>query len=212
MSISVTKKQENFSPLKWAALGAATGCVVRDLHPITDAEKKYFEYDKFLLDRKKSVRETVDEEIKILRNTVKLPNLGYDTYEKFVYPPKSLDGRAVASYKARHYLSVLRILLFTEKHQRAVYHSAVLHAVTSDAKIKIVVRVVNIRKLVSDQSFIRYYGRAGAYLADYRDHFPNDRASTQHRAVTFAVIYIEKNVQAYAKIVSYKLELIRFRL
>ena len=93
MSISVTKKQENFSPLKWAALGAATGCVVRDLHPITDAEKKYFEYDKFLLDRKKSVRETVDEEIKILRNTVKLPNLGYDTYEKFVYPPKSKAER-----------------------------------------------------------------------------------------------------------------------
>ena len=93
MSISVTKNQENFSPLKWAALGAAAGCIARDTHPITNAEKTYFEYDKFLIDRKKPVRETVEEEIKILKNTVKLPDLGYDTYVKFVYPPKNKPER-----------------------------------------------------------------------------------------------------------------------
>lgn len=95
MSISVTKNQENFSPLKWAALGATAGCIIRDVHPITEGEKKYYEYDQYVVGRKEAVREMIKAEIPDFKNVLgnKYDQLGYDTYVRYVDPPKSAVDR-----------------------------------------------------------------------------------------------------------------------
>lgn len=95
MSISVTKNQENFSPLKWAAAGAAAGCVVKELHPITEMEKDYYEYNQFELDRKEFTRKIIKAE------TPKFKTLlgdcynqeGYDAFIKYIDPPKPSEQR-----------------------------------------------------------------------------------------------------------------------
>ena len=95
MSISVTKNQENFSPLKWAALGAVAGCVVKDMHPVTEAEKDYYEYDKYVVNRKDTVRRMIKSEIPEFKNILgnKFNQEGYDAFIKLVEPPKSAPDR-----------------------------------------------------------------------------------------------------------------------
>ncbi len=93
MSISVTKKQENFSPLKWAAVGAAAGCIVKDVHPITQSERDFYEYDEAA--RKKAVRSMVDAEIAEFKNILgnKFNKEGHDAYVSYIKPPKSKEAR-----------------------------------------------------------------------------------------------------------------------
>ena len=95
MSISVTKNQENFSPLKWAAVGAAAGCIVKDLHPVTKMEKDYYEYDEFIGNRKNAVRSMVYEEIAQFKNILgdKFNQQGHDAYVAYIQPPKSKAAR-----------------------------------------------------------------------------------------------------------------------
>jgi len=98
MSLSVTKNQQqnNFNPLKWAAVGAAAGYVAKDLLPLTKTEKEHYQFDEFLMDRKSSVRKAVDQEVETIREIIKhgTNDIGYDTYVKFVDPPKDAAGRA----------------------------------------------------------------------------------------------------------------------
>lgn len=95
MSISVTKNQENFSPLKWAALGAVAGCVIKDLHPVTKPEKEYYEYDEFLGNRKTAVRSMVYKEIEQFKTILgnKFNQEGHDAYVSYIKPPKSKEAR-----------------------------------------------------------------------------------------------------------------------
>lgn len=91
MSISVTKNQENFSPLKWAGIGAVAGCVVKEMHPITESEKKYYDYDKYVVRRKAATREMIEQEIPNFKSILgnKFNQEGYDAYIKLIDPPKA---------------------------------------------------------------------------------------------------------------------------
>jgi len=59
-------------------------------------------------------------------------------------------------------------LVLSEKHERAVYHTYVLHTVALDSQVKILVSVLNVGVLVAEDALVGDYGRACAYLADYR--------------------------------------------
>ncbi|MBQ2871716.1 hypothetical protein IJE86_08445 [bacterium] len=96
MSISVTKNQENFNPLKWAAYGATAGYIAKDLVPVTNAEKEHYQFEQFITDRKTSVRSAVDKELAAVKDVIKkgTTDAGYDTYVKFIEPPKTAEERA----------------------------------------------------------------------------------------------------------------------
>lgn len=96
MSISVTKNQENFNPFKWAACGAAAGWIVKDALPVTEFEREHYQYDQFKLDRKASVRSAVDKELIAIREVIAkgTDDAGYDTYVRFIDPPKTAEERS----------------------------------------------------------------------------------------------------------------------
>ncbi len=97
MSVSVTKiqQQNNFNPTRWAIAGALGGYIAKDLLPITKAEKEHYQFDEFVIDRKRSVREAVAEELEAIRKIVAngTQDKGYDAYLKYVSIGKNNEAR-----------------------------------------------------------------------------------------------------------------------
>lgn len=98
MSICVTKNQQqnNFNPLKWAVAGAAAGYIAKDLMPLTKAEKEYYQFNNFMMDKRSAVKDAVNRELIPIREIIKrgTSDKGYDAYVKFVDPPKKAEARA----------------------------------------------------------------------------------------------------------------------
>ncbi len=97
MSISVTKNQQNnFNPLKWATYGAIGGYVAKDVLPLTKAEKEHYQFEQFVTDRKASVKNAVDQELKAVKDIIAngTKDQGYDLYLKYVEIGKKQPDRS----------------------------------------------------------------------------------------------------------------------
>lgn len=97
MSISVTKNntQNNFNPLKWTACGAAAGYIAKDVLPLSKSEKEYYQFDQFLIDRKSSVKNAVEQELEAIREIIKsgTQDKGFETYLEYVKIAKQPDAK-----------------------------------------------------------------------------------------------------------------------
>ena len=100
MPIQATKnthQNNTFNPLKWTLGGAVAGYVAKNQLPLTKAEKEHYQFDQFILDRKASVKNAVEQELEAVREIIKngTADKGYDAYLRYVEIGKNMEARSV---------------------------------------------------------------------------------------------------------------------
>ena len=76
----------------------------------------------------------------------------------------------LAAHKAGDYLPLLGVLLLVKKHERAVYHAYILHAVAAPTQIKLAIDIRDIRDRMPHERLVGEYGTSRTYLAYHRHH------------------------------------------
>lgn len=98
MPINVTKnqtQQNSFTPVKWAAYGALAGYIAKNQLPVSKTEKEHYQFDQFIIDRKASVKSSVEQELEAVREIIKngTTDKGYDAYLEYVKIGKDTEAR-----------------------------------------------------------------------------------------------------------------------